>query len=360
VNSVALVSEVTASRELSVLARVWGSSAVGVVSFYLPDRQALQGLDPETLDCDRDWEVFGTGVYVWVLQTFLRLRAAGAPVRLSKTPPASGVVLAHADYVQRLLAEAPAAPDLTIVSTRADRPQQIYADLEVVQNGSSVEDFQLFIPSWLQPGLIPRSPDRGVRVEKVAYVGARKQLHGDLAAAEWADALRSRGLCWDLRMVTFAGNDHLYSNHRWNDYSTSDLVVALRPAATWNVTSKPAAKLTNAWAAGVPAILSPELPYRELRRSSLDYLDARSGAEALDAIDRLRSDPALYSAMVENGFARAREFHNDRLTARWAEALWHTVAARTGTTGYRLAARVRGYRAVARRARRKLRAFRAA
>lgn len=351
------IAEGAVLREPNTLTAVWESSPVGVVSFYLPDQRALQGLDPETLDCDRDWEVFGTGVYVWVLQTFLRLRAAGAPVNLSRTAPTSGVVVAHADYVERLLAEAPAAAALTIVSTRADRPLQIYADLEVVQNGSSVEDFQIFIPSWLQPGLIPRSPDRGVRVETVAYVGARKQLHADLAGEEWASALDGRGLSWDLRMVAFAGNDQLYSRHRWNDYSTSDLVVALRPPATWNVTSKPAAKLVNAWAAGVPAILSPELPYRELRRSSLDYLDARSGAEALEAIDRLRTDPALYSAMVENGLARAREFHNDRLNARWAEALWHTVPARTGSAGYRLAARVRGYRAHARRARRRLSGF---
>ena len=160
-------------------------------------------------------------------------------------------------------------------------------------------------------------------------------------------------------MVTFVGNDNRYAGSRWNDYSTCDLVVALRPAATWNVLSKPASKLTNAWAAGVPAILSPELPYRELRRSSLDYLEARSGAEALQAIDRLVSDPALYTAMVANGLERAREFHSDRLTDRWAEALWKTVPGTTGTAGQRLAARVRGYRAryraLARRARRKLR-----
>ena len=333
----------------------WHSSAVGEVSFYMPDQQALHGVDPETLDCDRDWEVFGTGVYVWVLQTFLRLRAAGAPVRLVRTSPRSGVVVVFADYVQRLLAEAPSAADLTIVAIRADRPQQIYADLEVVQNRSSVDDFQIFLPLWPQPGLIPRNPDRGARIENLAFLGARKQLHEDLARADWADALRARGLCWESRMVTFVGNDNRYSDSRWNDYSTCDLVVALRPAATWNVLLKPASKLTNAWAAGVPAILSPELPYRELRRSSLDYLEARSGAEALQAIDRLVSDPALYSAMVAHGLERAREFHSDCLTGRWAETLWQTVPGTTGTAGQRLAARVRGYRALARRARRKLR-----
>jgi glycosyl transferase family 1 len=332
-----------------------GTAGVGVVSFYLPDQAALGGRDPGTLDCDREWQIFGTGVYVWVLQTFVRLRDAGAPVRLCKTAPASGIVVAHTDYVERLLEEAPSAANLTIVSARADRPQQIYADLEIVQNASSVEDFQIFIPSWLQPGLIPRRTDRGTRVENVAYVGARKQLHDELTTTEWVDALRRRDLSWELRIVTFTGNDQLYCAHRWNDYSASDVVVALRPPSTWNVTTKPAAKLTNAWAAGVPAIVSPEPPYRELRQSRLDYLEARSAADALDAIDRLRSDPRLYSAMVENGLARAREFHATRLTSCWAEALWQTVPARTSGAGYRLTARLRGYRALARQVRRRLR-----
>src|SRR5262245_1642752 len=37
----------------------WRTSGAGVVSFYLPDQRALRGRPAETLDCDRDWEVFG-------------------------------------------------------------------------------------------------------------------------------------------------------------------------------------------------------------------------------------------------------------------------------------------------------------
>lgn len=334
----------------------WNSSAAGRVSFYLPDQRALHGVDPEGLDCDRDWEVFGTGVYVWVLQTFLRLRSAGAPVWLSRSAPPSGTVVTHADYVERLLDEAPSAAHLTIVAARADRPQQLYADVEIVQNASSVEDYQIFIPSWLQPGLIRRDPARGTRIDNVAYVGARKQLHDELTADEWIDALRARGLSWQLRMVSFSGNDRLYSQHGWNDYSTSDVVVALRPPTMWEDSSKPAAKLTNAWAAGVPAVLSPELAYRELRRSGLDYLEARDAREALAAVERLRYDPGLYSAMIENGFARARDFEPGRIIEYWTEALWQTVPARTGTALFRFGARVRGYRATARRSWHRVRA----
>jgi Glycosyl transferases group 1 len=322
-----------------------------LASFYLPDRDALRGRDALTIDPDRDWEVFGTGVYIWIFQTFLRLYAAGAPVRLDEVAPVSGLVVVYADHVPRLYSEASSPADLILVSVRADRRPQLLADVEIVQNASSAGDYQIFIPSWLQPGLIPRDPFRGTRVEVAAYMGTRQQLHDELATPGWADYLRTRGLHWDNRMVTFIHNDQLYPQLGWNDYSGVDVVVALRPPAMWNPRSKPAAKLQNAWAAGVPAILSPEVAYRELRRSRLDYLEARSSADVLAALERLKSDPDLYRAMIENGLERAREFQPDRVVARWTEALWSQVPARAGTYGHRLLRRTRSYRALARRAR---------
>ena len=119
--------------------------------------------------------------------------------------------------------------------------------------------------------------------------------------------------------------------------------------------SKPAAKLQNAWAAGVPAILSPEIAYRELRRSRLDYLEARSRAEALEAIDALRADPSLYADMVSNGVERARDFQPDRLIERWVEVLWRQIPERTARPGYRLLVNARGLRAFARRSRQRWR-----
>src|SRR5436309_1927650 len=81
------------------------------------------------------------------------------------------------------------------------------------------------------------------------------------------------------------------------------LVLAVRPEG--RSTNKPASKLVNAWLAGVPALLGPEIAYRELRRSELDYCEVSSLAEAQAAVDRLLGDPGLYNAMVENGRARA-------------------------------------------------------
>ena len=158
-----------------------------------------------------------------------------------------------------------------------------------------------------------------------------------------------RGLSWENRTILFCGSDQLYQQHRWNDYSTIDVVVALRPPEAWAARSKPAAKLQNAWAAGVPAILSPESQYRYLRRSSLDYIEARSAADVLAAVDRLRADPDLYNAMVRNGLERGREFHTDRIVRRWREVLWDEIPRRAGRLSHRVFGSSRRWRAFARR-----------
>ena len=319
------------------------------VSFYLPGRQAIAGIDPQSLDPDRDWEVFGTGVYVWILQTFVRLRIAGAPVQLVERPPDAGLVVTHADHFSRLLAEARSPRDLVIVVTRSDRGPQPLADFGIVQNPADADDYQFFIPSWLQPGLVPRLPERRSTIETVAYFGSINELDPELAAPAWVETLRARGLRWESRTIVFGGSDQRYQQHRWNDYATTDVVVALRPADAWNVRSKPAAKLQNAWVAGVPAILSPESQYRSVRRSSLDYLEARSAADVLAALDRLRADPDLYNAMVRNGLERGREFHADRMVQRWREVLWGEIPRRLGRLSHRVFANARRCRAFARR-----------
>jgi len=57
----------------------------------------------------------------------------------------------------------------------------------------------------------------------------------------------------------------------WPDFREADLILAVRPGDRRRATNKPASKLVNAWLAGVPALLGPEVAYRELRRSELEW-----------------------------------------------------------------------------------------
>jgi hypothetical protein len=75
----------------------------------------------------------------------------------------------------------------------------------------------------------------------------------------------------------------------------------------------------------VPAVLSPDYAFRELRRGPLDYIEVRSADDARAALLELRHDPALYRAMVDNGRVRGRDFTADAIADRWQTLLYETL-----------------------------------
>lgn len=284
------------------------------------DLEALAGIDP-----DRDWRELQTGERAWILQTYLRLRQAGHPVELSASVPGDGLVVFHSKQWKEVRRQA--GRDVILVGVRADNREALIAEFEILQNGAFADGRRrFFIPHWPQPGLAPRDPARGERIERVAYKGFAANLHPDFRTPAWTGFLAAEGIDWVVDAVAFAGRNRL--ELEWPDFRSVDLLVAVRPPERKTRRSKPATKLVNAWLAGVPALLGPELAFRELRRSELDYLEVASVTEAREAVLRLRSDPGLYRAIVENGLRRGAGFSVEALVPRWAELLFRTLPAR--------------------------------
>ena len=180
-----------------------------------------------------------------------------------------------------------------------------------MQNGVAGETGErLAVPHWPQPGLIPRDPARGDRLETIAYFGSNQYEPQFVKAGAFQDALRQRGVRFVNR---FQGE--------WHDYRHVDAVLAVRDCPPVVLATKPASKLINAWKAGVPAMLGPEPAYRELRASPLDFLETASAEAVLDALDRLRQEPGLYRMMAEHGAKRAEAFDVDMLTQKWIALL---------------------------------------
>ena len=296
-------------------------SGAVAVRFFLPEPPAeiarLARLDP-----DRDWRELVTGDRAWILQTFLRLSRAGERVELVGAVPDGGVVLFHAKH-ERHVRRAPGAGRALLVACRADNRQALAAEIEIVQN-RQFEDgrSRLFVPHWPQPGLLPREQARGDRIERVAYKGFAANLHPDLGAPEWRASLAARGLVWEADAPVFAGASTPTAEARWADFRKVDVVIALRPVEPGTARSKPATKLVNSWLAGVPALLGPEPAFRELRRTEHDYLEVETAAAALAALDRLRGEPGLFRAMVENGRRRAVDYDFAAVTGLWRELLF--------------------------------------
>lgn len=277
----------------------------------------------EQLDPDRDWQAFVSTTRAWVLQTYLRLRAHRIPVQLINELPEADIAIVSAGDRHALLRNRSRRSRALIVAARGSfNSTPAFADAEIVQNQSQADDNRrFFMTHWPQPGLIPRDPARGTRIEKIAFKGFPKNLDGEFRGAEWHRFLNSHGIEWVDDAVPY---DDLKTNAaalQWPDYRDIDLVVAVRPDSSDMYPNRPATKLYNSWLAGVPALLGPELAYRAIRSHPDDYLEIRNLQEAKEAIVRLLREPDRYLALQLRARERAEEFNVQRTVSRWISLL---------------------------------------
>jgi hypothetical protein len=166
------------------------------------------------------------------------------------------------------------------------------------------------MPHWPETGLIPRDPARGDSFVNVSYFGLPARLAPQLRGAQFAARLREQG--FNFRIV---GRD------RWNDYSDTDAVLAVRSFAPISWHKFPPTKLYNCWIAGVPGLLGGESAYQAERRSEYDYFEVRSADEVLATLLRLRDDPNLRAAVARNCAERAAGVDPMRIAETWAAFL---------------------------------------
>jgi hypothetical protein len=262
-------------------------------------------------DIDQHPGRISDGETSWILQTYLRiengLRELGFRVTISGSFSLGSINIAHRDSLNRWF-----GPYLKnyIVCVRADRPASTVCNWEILQNGlSGGAKGTSFVPSWPQPGLLKRNPERGHSLHRAAYFGRLGTTSSWLTSPAFLESLSRMGIQFRL------------DNCEWHDYSEVDFLIAHRQEAPCMLLYKPASKLINAWLAGVPALLSDEPAFRELRRTELDYFIVNSESDAIRAVTALRSQPRLYDAMVANGFKRAEEFTVDATRKRWVQTV---------------------------------------
>lgn len=290
--------------------------------FYLP--QYLWP-DPLPTHADLPWPGFGLGIYAWVLQTYLRLTAAGLPCQLVPTLPEEGIVFAHGNVLNALETVPKPHPKRLIVSFKADLLPSAMAQIQVVQNPQEANAQRrcYWLPHWPQPGLIPRHPERGDQMQNVAFFGHANNLAKELTSPSWQVALADLGLRWWPRLSHHRWSQQAGLPSNWHDYREVDVVIAVRSFRdrdayrTRTYRNKPATKLYNAWLAGVPAVLGGESAYRAERQSNLDFLKVSSLENALAALRRLQHQRGLYQAIVANGLKRGEAINPEAIATCW-------------------------------------------
>jgi hypothetical protein len=248
---------------------------------------------------------------VWVVQTYLQLTARGVRASVGPEPVAAAINIV--DGIN--LGPAASAADVFYVGCRGDGHYPAICQVVLHQNTlPPVEAPALYIPQWPQPALIPRAQSRG-GIRCLGFFGhAKINLAADFRDAAFGHELRRRGCRLEIRGRS-AGHVS------WNDYSQIDLVLSVRSIPHAHRLLKPVNKLSNAWLARVPALIGPEPAVEAIRESPLDYVPIHSPADALDALDMLQADSALYQRMIEHGSRRGESFSDDAVAARWLSLL---------------------------------------
>lgn len=264
---------------------------------------------------------FATGVDCWVLKTwFLLLRQSLSfePLLVTQAVPGE-VCVFHYDHAK----PACGVHECFAVVAQADRPSPPLADMVIVQNqASQTGPDKYFIPHWPQHGLVARDPARGSKLERIAFMGDKRYVPEFFTDQGFIDELEALG----ATLVWRAAGE-------WHNYADVDLVLALRHLPKVVERTKPAVKLVNAWLAGVPAVLSPEVAYQENRRSPLDFLEATNAAEVLGALRYLKNNPGVYGEMVENGSRRAEDFKESEVLKAWVALLEKALSRKDAARG---------------------------
>ncbi|MBN1268937.1 MAG: glycosyltransferase family 2 protein [Kiritimatiellae bacterium] len=281
-----------------------------VYNFLFPVASDEELVEMSRKDVDRDWALFRKGEYAWSLQTYLVLKERGLPVACSRGLRKYAVNLGHVMTLSGVHPD----PEAFTVAMRADYPRLAWAQMHIVQNKAQARGRRsLWVPHWPQPGLIGRDPARrGVRT--AAYVGRSWMQAG--RAEKWAEALGAIGV--EFRMLTDA----------WNDLSKIDVLIAIRSFSGRTCPTKPPTKLINAWHAGIPLVAGRDSAFAQTGTPGEDYLVATTLREAVQAVRRLKEDPALYEAIVARGRRKAEQFTREEIAKTWAILLKQQVVPR--------------------------------
>jgi hypothetical protein len=225
--------------------------------------------------------------------------------------PDAGIIVTHREFLANTLV--PRRGQL-FVCVVADFRRHPFAQLHVVQNP---RDPMLvhrtrawraaFLPHWPESSLIPRDPMRGDAFANVSYFGMPARLAPQLRGPQFAATMREHGF-----------NFRIVDRDKWNDYSDTDAVLAVRSFARLPFRKFPPTKLYNSWVARVPALLGPESAYQAERRGPLDYFEVGSVDAIVHTLARLRADPTLRAAVVHNADQRAADVAPDRIAKSWA------------------------------------------
>jgi hypothetical protein len=255
----------------------------------------LRGVDPSRLHSNES---------IWVVSTYLRLKAHGLNVKIVDRLVADAINVC----TEENLIYAANSHRAFIVAVQADRGSLGWGDYALVQSPvHAAHPRTCLIDCWPQPGLLARDPARGDDISRAAYVGYSDNLAPAFRDESFRRQMASLGVEWIIREKP-AG---------WHDYSDLDLCLAVRGTSRVWIQTKPATKLFHAWITGCPALLGREPAYRYWGEVGADYFEISNPIDALETVRMLQRDKALYRRVRDRGREKASDHDERAVLEQW-------------------------------------------
>lgn len=247
---------------------------------------------------------------IWIVSTYLRLKSRGMNVRITdRLVPDHVNVCSDVSLLWKWNRQSHRA---FVVTAKGDQAIGGWGNYHLAQSPALVRDrSSCLIDMWPQPGLIPRDPSRGMRVERLGYVGPLFNLAAPFRSESFRRQLADIG----VELVMRADSE------RWHDFSDLDLFLAVRHDTRYCIRTKPATKLVHAWLTGCVALLGDEPSYRYWGEDGRDYFQVRTPEEAIEVVRRLKEDPAHYRSVQELGWAKGPLHDEESVCRQWAAVL---------------------------------------
>jgi hypothetical protein len=259
------------------------------------------------------------GPYNWTLQTYIYLKAVKFNCELTSSLEINGILISHGDFLPKYIKPRAAR---YIVEIKPDRALScLLANFAITQSihDPVIKSFRRFfinsapVQYWPQPSIIKRDISRGNKLRNVFYMGKSEQFISGV------NQLHNKILKLGMNFI-------IAPREEWNDYSKADVILAVRPEKSSKngtvpsnlaLNKKPASKLINAWIANVPAILSPDPAYLDIKKNKYDFLEAANVSEIINQLKTLKSNSFLYRKMVINSKKRASQIKPELIAIQW-------------------------------------------
>ena len=268
------------------------------------------------------------GLEIWIHITYYMLKTHSKVIKpvLTSQIPDKGIIIFHKGFFPKNIKP---NKNQYFICVQADYGRHRYAQMHLVQNPFQVSNFKYskrtlfdnafsfnstyFITLWPQPSIKKRLSDRNNAIENISFYGNIQQVENGL----------------EDKLTNFCNNNNLryvprYDSLSWNDYSNTDITLAIRSFTNNQYYHKPFSKLVNSLIAGCLVIAAPESSSLFFKEKYYPHLPiVNSFDELKNEIIKIQKDPDIYFEHLKKSTNNIVDLLEVGVIAQWEQMLFY-------------------------------------